>query len=201
MSLIIAMSGFAAAMSATPGPVNIISLTSGLNYGVSRTLPFIAGATVGFTCLLAAIGFGLFGLVDAYPAALRILKYLGTAFILYMAVQFIRSGGTIEMKDRARPSFFKGFLLQWLNPKAWLACLAGVSAFTVAGDATTLVLFCGIYFIICFIGIGGWAVLGSLAEQLINSSRQMKIFNICMGILLAVVSVYLFFSDIDAKGA
>lgn len=197
MSLILAMSGFAAAMSASPGPVNIISLTSGLNYGVSRTLPFITGATVGFTCLLAAIGFGLFGLVDSYPTVLRILKYLGTAFILYISFQFIRSGGAIDLKERARPSFFKGFLLQWLNPKAWLACMAGVSAFTTAGDATTLGLFCGIYFFICFIGIGGWAVLGSFAEQLVYSPRQIKFFNICMGILLAVVSVYLLFSDLD----
>ena len=196
MSLILAMSGFAAAMSASPGPVNIITLTSGLNHGIRRTLPFVTGATIGFTCLLAATGLGLSRLIEAYPAALQVLKYAGTAFILYMAFQLVRSSGTVSLEEREQPTFLEGFVLQWLNPKAWLACIAGVSAFTTAGDYYTLALFCSIYFFICFLGIGGWAVLGNAAELLVRSPRQMGIFNKGAGALLVMVAGYLLVSDV-----
>ncbi|MCO1335598.1 hypothetical protein MO867_14765 [Microbulbifer sp. OS29] len=59
MSLFLAMFGFSLAMPITPGPVNMVIISSGVNHGFSRTLPFVSGATVGFTLLLSMIGFGL----------------------------------------------------------------------------------------------------------------------------------------------
>lgn len=195
MNSILAMGGFAAAMSASPGPVNLITLTSGLNHGVNRTLPFVAGATIGFTLLLAAVGLGLSGLLETWPTALRLLRYAGTAFILYLALQLVRSSGRLSLETRGRPTFLEGLVLQWLNPKAWLACMAGVSAFTTAGDHGALALFCGIYFLVCFLCVGGWAVLGKAAEALVRSPRQMRTFNRCMGMLLAGVGIYLLLVD------
>ncbi|PWG61573.1 LysE family translocator [Spiribacter halobius] len=201
MSLLLAMGGFAAAMSASPGPVNIITLTSGVTNGVRRTLPFVTGATIGFTCLLAAIGLGLSGLIDAYPAALQVLKYAGTLFILFMAWQLFRAGGALELGRRACPRFLEGFALQWLNPKAWLACVSGVSAFTTAGDYAALAVFCALYFVICFLGIGGWAVLGNAAVGLVRSERRMRWFNAAMGTLLVGVAAYLLLSEVPPPSA
>jgi threonine/homoserine/homoserine lactone efflux protein len=192
MAAVLAMCGFALVMSVSPGPVNIITLTSGLNNGLGRTLPFVSGATVGFTALLALIGLGLSGLIRAYPGALEVLKYVGTGFILYMAVKMVRADPTVSMIERARPGFVDGVLLQWLNPKAWLACLSGVAAFTAGGGADALLLFCGLYFVICYAGISFWAVLGDQAKRLIRNPRQMKIFNCAMGGLLILTAGYLF---------
>lgn len=194
MTLILAMGGFALAMSVSPGPVNIITLTSGLNNGIGRTLPFVSGATVGFTALLALIGVGLSGLIQAYPVALDGLKYAGTAFILYMAVKMIRADPGVSLIERARPRFVEGVLLQWLNPKAWLACLSGVAAFTAGGGVETLLLFCAVYFVICYAGIAFWAVLGDQAKRLIRDRRQMKRFNCAMGAVLILTAGYLFVS-------
>ena len=55
MSLIIAMCLFAVSMSISPGPVNLVTFSSGLNYGFVPTLPFVAGAALGFAVLLVVV--------------------------------------------------------------------------------------------------------------------------------------------------
>ena len=52
MTLIFAMCSFALSMSISPGPVNLVTLSSGINHGFLRTLPFVAGASIGFSLLL-----------------------------------------------------------------------------------------------------------------------------------------------------
>ena len=54
-SLLIAFVMFAIVMFFTPGPNNIMLLSSGLTYGFRRTLPHIAGVTVGVAFMLAAV--------------------------------------------------------------------------------------------------------------------------------------------------
>ena len=56
MSLILAMFMFALTMSISPGPVNMVIISSGANHGFRKTLPFISGATTGFTLLLILVG-------------------------------------------------------------------------------------------------------------------------------------------------
>ena len=58
-SLLIAFVMFAAVMFFTPGPNNIMLLSSGLTYGFRRTLPHVAGITIGFAFMIGAVGLGL----------------------------------------------------------------------------------------------------------------------------------------------
>ena len=66
-SLLIAFVLFAAVMFFTPGPNNIMVLSSGLTYGFRRTLPHIAGIAIGFAFMVGAVGFGLAAIFVAYP--------------------------------------------------------------------------------------------------------------------------------------
>ena len=66
-SLFVAFLMFALVMFFTPGPNNIMLLSSGLTYGFRRTIPHIAGITVGFAFMVAAVGLGL-GTITAYAA-------------------------------------------------------------------------------------------------------------------------------------
>ena len=50
--------------------------------------------------------------------------------------------------------------MQWLNPKAWLASVAGISAFTEGGDSTLLWLFAGLYLPICWLSLASWVCEG-----------------------------------------
>jgi len=192
MTFIIAMCTFAFTMSITPGPVNIITLSSGTNHGVVRTLPFVTGATVGFTGLLFLLGLGVVELFLQYPMVMKAMGYVGTVFILYMAVKIMTAKGTVEAINVERPHFWQGAMLQWLNPKAWIACVSGLAAFTTKDDASSLVIFCLVYFVLCYIGVGFWAVLGAKAKQYLRTEKQLCIFNMSMGACLFCVAGYLF---------
>ncbi|WP_085904909.1 LysE family translocator [Kiloniella majae] len=193
MSIIIAMCTYALTMSISPGPVNVITMTSGLNHGVYRTIPFVAGATIGFTLLLFAIGLGAAELITLFPQTMQVIGYVGAAFMLYMAYKIAFSTGTISLEERSEPGFYQGMLLNILNPKAWIASISGVTAFTAKGDVSSLFLFCALYFVICFIGVGTWAVVGKQAKILVQTEKHLRLFNIFMGTGLAAVALYLLF--------
>src|SRR5438046_4190037 len=91
-SLLIAFVMFATVMFFTPGPNNIMLLSSGLTYGFRRTIPHIAGITIGFAFMVGAVGLGLGAVFLAYPILESILKYAGAAYLIYLATMIAFSG-------------------------------------------------------------------------------------------------------------
>src|SRR5213083_1030838 len=91
-SLLIAFVMFAVVMFFTPGPNNVMLLSSGLTYGFRRTLPHVAGVTVGFAFMIGAVGLGLGTVFIAFPLLQTILKYAGIAYLLYLAAAIAMSG-------------------------------------------------------------------------------------------------------------
>ena len=65
--LLLAFVVFAAVMYFTPGPNNVMLLSSGLTYGFRRTLPHITGIVIGMAFMIAAVGAGLGTIFIAYP--------------------------------------------------------------------------------------------------------------------------------------
>src|SRR5579871_3772433 len=90
--LLFAFVVFATVMFFTPGPNNIMLLSSGLTYGFRRTIPHIAGITVGFAFMVGAVGLGLGTIFIAYPVLQTILKYVGAAYLIYLAVMIAMAG-------------------------------------------------------------------------------------------------------------
>ncbi|MNE85088.1 hypothetical protein D3C80_1820470 [compost metagenome] len=100
----------------------------------------------------------------------------------------------IEFMEEQLPRYRHGFLMQWLNPKAWIACLSGVTSFGLNASPSLLVIFVCIYFFICYLSLAAWALLGSKLQFLTKVKNGMRAFNIVMGGSLIIVAVYLFFS-------
>lgn len=129
MSLIMSMAAFALAASITPGPVNIVALSSGARFGFKASQRHVAGATLGFVLLLVLMGLGLHEMLLLWPTMTQVVQWAGVAFLLYMAFKLAADNGQLEAKDPGRaPSMLYGAVMQWLNPKAWLACVAGMGA-------------------------------------------------------------------------
>src|SRR4030081_3439866 len=84
-SLLMAFVIFATVMFFTPGPNNIMLLSSGLTYGFRRTLPHVAGITIGFAFMIGAVGLGLGTIFIAYPVRQRVLNYAGVFYLIYLA--------------------------------------------------------------------------------------------------------------------
>src|SRR5215831_18282184 len=91
-SLFYAFVVFALVMFFTPGPNNVMLLSSGLTYGFRRTLPHIAGITIGFAFMVGAVGLGLGTVFLAYPVLQTTLKYAGAAYLIYLAAVIAFSG-------------------------------------------------------------------------------------------------------------
>ena len=122
MALVFAMFMFSLSISISPGPVNMIIIASGENHGFWRTFPLISGATIGFTFLLTFVGFWFIQTINSYPIFFDYLSIIGSSFIIYIGYKIASSKPELETSKVDIPSFMQGFLLQWLNPKAWIAC-------------------------------------------------------------------------------
>ena len=81
LSIILPMSAFALVASVSPGPVNLVCLSSGTRYPVSQGLVFVTGATLGFIALFMAVGLGLNSLLEHAPGFERWLSWAGAASI------------------------------------------------------------------------------------------------------------------------
>src|ERR1700742_3728758 len=120
-SLFVAFLMFALVMFFTPGPNNIMVLSSGLTYGFRRTVPHIAGITVGFAFMIAAVGLGFGTIFVAFPVLPTILKYAGAAYLVYLAVAIAMSGPpkAAAAEGRGPMTFWGAALFQWVNVKGW----------------------------------------------------------------------------------
>lgn len=192
MSLIPAMCLFAISMSVSPGPVNLVTFSSGLNYGFLPSLPFVAGAALGFTALLVVVGLGLGEIVALSPMLMQVLALAGTAFICYMGYKIATAQPELPGAPKSQPHFFEGAALQWLNPKAWIASLSGVSAFEATLD-NGLFLFAGLYLVICFFSVAVWAFAGARVSGLLSDRSNLQWCNRVMGGLLIIVAIYLLY--------
>ncbi len=192
MSLIISMAAFALVASITPGPVNIVALSSGARYGFRATLRHVLGATLGFVLLLVLMGLGLHELLVIWPFLTRGVQLAGVAFLLFMAWKLAADNGQLGAgKEDNAPSMFYGALMQWLNPKAWLACVAGMGAFVADGDARLIWQFAAIYLVVCYLSVACWAYAGTFLRGYLSNARGMRLFNRSMALLLVVCAGYL----------
>ncbi len=182
-------------MSISPGPVNMIILASGVDYGAKKTIPYVSGATIGFTFLLLFVGFFFKKFIEAYPSLLTFISIGGVLYIIYMGYKIASSHPEIKVKKTDIPKFYEGFLLQWVNPKAWIACVSGVSIFSSPEGYGSFLTFVGIYFVVCYVSLAVWAFLGEKISFLLNSRFRLRIFNLSTGLLLIVTAIYMCYTQ------
>ena len=129
-SLLIAFVVFAAVMFFTPGPNNVMLLSSGLTYGFRRTLPHITGIVIGFAFMVGAVGLGFGTIFVAFPVLQTVLKYAGAAYLVYLAVVIAMSGPPKPGEDRARAAdVLAGAMFQWVNVKGWVTVIGTITAY------------------------------------------------------------------------
>jgi len=190
-SLYLSMAAFALASSITPGPVNIVALSSGAQHGLAASLRHVGGATVGFTLLLLLTGLGMYELMLRWPQSIALIRWAGIAFLFYLAWKLAVDDGRLSFETAAGPSWLSGAAMQWLNPKAWLASVAGMGAYVVNGDAVLVWRFAAIYFVVCYLSIACWAFAGAALRGYLSDAARIRLFNRAMALLLAASAVWL----------
>ncbi|MEC4295715.1 LysE family transporter [Adlercreutzia shanghongiae] len=123
----------------TPGPGNILALSTAASHGWRRGMPLYLGIFCGYFAVQAICALTVFFLGSAVPDALGILKYAGAAYVVWLAVHIARSRPEDD-ESGGRPSFVQGFLLQFVNVKIYLFGITALVGFIVghASDLPTL---------------------------------------------------------------
>jgi len=183
---------FTLVMSFTPGPNNIMLLSSGVSFGFRRTVPHMLGVSLGFAFMLGAIGFGLGAIFIAYPVLQTILKYLGAAYLVYLAVVIAMSGSTgLEESGGRRPMTFWGAVIfQWVNAKGWVMAIGTITAYAaIARFPANILLQSAIILAVTLGSTAIWTLCGTALRPLLSSPRLVRGFNLVMATLL-IASLY-----------
>jgi threonine/homoserine/homoserine lactone efflux protein len=196
-SLFVAFVVFATVMFFTPGPNNVMLLSSGLTYGFRRTLPHVAGITIGFAFMIGAVGLGLGTIFISYPVLQTILKYAGAAYLLYLAAAIAMSGPVKPDQDSRRGpmTFWGAAMFQWINVKGWVMVIGTITAYAgIARFPWNITIQVMLSLLLGVVSCSAWALFGSALRPLLTSPRAIRVFNIVMAVLL-LASLYPVFMD------
>jgi threonine/homoserine/homoserine lactone efflux protein len=196
-SLLLAFVMFAVVMFFTPGPNNIMLLSSGLTYGFRRTVPHIMGITVGFAFMVGAVGVGLGTVFIAYPVLQTILKYAGVAYLIYLAAVIAMSKPVEpdQQKGRGPMTFWGAAMFQWVNAKGWVMVIGTITAYAaIAAFPLNIVIQVVLSLMLGAVSCTTWAMFGTALRPLLTSPTAVRAFNIVMALLL-LASLYPVFMD------
>jgi threonine/homoserine/homoserine lactone efflux protein len=195
--LFVAFVVFAAVMFFTPGPNNVMLLSSGLTHGFRRTLPHIAGVTFGVAFMVAAVGLGFGTVFIAYPVLQTILKYVGAAYLIYLSAAIAMSGAAAPGQDNRRGpmTFWGAAVFQWINVKGWVMVIGTITAYAaIASFPWNIVIQTAISLVMGTLSTVAWALFGSGLRSLLTSPLAVRAFNIVMAALL-LASLYPVFME------
>lgn len=186
-----AFSLFALVAAITPGPNNIMLMTSGLNFGFRRTQAHLMGVAIGFAVMVLIIGFGLGAVFEAYPTIYTVLKYVGAAYLIYLAWRIAGAGPMKTETTRRRPfNFFEAAAFQWVNPKAWAIAVGAVTAYAaIASYPFNIFLMAAIFCVITIASCLVWVLFGTSLRSVLSHPKVVRAFNIAMALAL-VASLY-----------
>lgn len=116
----------------TPGPNNILALSSATSHGFRQSTRVLAGMSLGFLIVMLLCAGISFSLTVIDPAAVHLLSWAGAAYIVWLAWK-IATSPTKEDGLQTKPiSFWASFALQFVNVKI---ILYGVTALSTFGSA------------------------------------------------------------------
>lgn len=186
LSIIISMSTFALAASISPGPVNLLCLSSGTQHSIYKGMIFVTGATLGFIALFIAIALGLYAALEMIPGLHTFLRWGGVIFLLYLSFKLAAFDGQLpEQNSEKAPGFMVGAIMQWLNPKAWLASASGIAAYTDGNDPQQVLIFAALYLPICWLSLVSWVYAGISLRRYVSNPAVLKAVNRTLAMLLA----------------
>jgi threonine/homoserine/homoserine lactone efflux protein len=181
--------GFALAMSATPGPNNALVAATAANFGLRRSLPQVLGVSVGFPVMLVLVALGAAGLLRDAPGLMAALRWVGAAWMLWLAWGIATAAPPAPGQAPGRPmTALQAALFQWVNPKAWIIAAGAIAAYTggEAGLLAEAAALAALFAVAAFASLIGWAALGAGTARLLRDPAALRWFNRVMAALLVL---------------
>lgn len=167
----------------TPGPGNILALNTVTNYGWQKGKPLFFGIFAGYYVVQVLCAVFVYEVSAFFPSIRDILKYVGVAYILWLAVHIAVSKPEQNDTDKSA-SFAKGFMLQFVNIKIYMFGITALTGFIVSYSTSFIVL---LFFELIIATIGTiatctWIGLGVLIQNFYL--KHYRVINIILAVTL-----------------
>jgi threonine/homoserine/homoserine lactone efflux protein len=164
----------------SPGTGVLYTLAAGLSRGAKASVAAAFGCTIGIVPHIAAAIGGLTAILHTSALAFQSFKYVGVAYLLYLAWSALREKGSLQIGDdvRARSSrqtIVTAILINILNPKLSIFFLAFLPQFVSAGEphpVSRMLTLSAIFMAMTFVAFVGYGALAaSVRDKILSRPR------------------------------
>jgi threonine/homoserine/homoserine lactone efflux protein len=180
----------------TPGPDNLFVMAQAVQRGKMAGIAVTTGLCTGLLVHTSAVALGVAAIFQASAIAFSLLKFIGAAYLLYLAYRAFSAGGEDGDEQQIQKLNFgrlygRGIIMNVTNPKVSIFFLAFLPQFTdpAFGPLIPQILLLGLLFILSTILIfGGISLLaGGVGGYFRKSSRAQLVLNrIAGGVFIAL---------------
>lgn len=188
-SVFVAMVIFAFVGAVTPGPVNLIAVSTAAQFGKYVAAMHVLGASIAYTVVVFITGNTLNALVEWLPKIEFGMQFVGSVFLCFIAYKIYTAPfSRLEMGGGYLSSWANGALVQLLNPKAWLVAMSGVSLYVIGQSEQQVWLwkYTLVSLVACLVGVGLWAVVGTMFTNYLHNPRIQLLFNRVLAAILFI---------------
>ncbi|KAA3628247.1 MAG: LysE family translocator [Proteobacteria bacterium] len=187
-----------------PGPDNLFVMAQSAQHGRKAGLLVTIGLCTGLLVHTSAVAFGLAAIFQASAVAFTVLKFVGAAYLLYLAWQAFRSsasdeGAALVGGVNVRRLYVRGIIMNVTNPKVSIFFLAFLPQFTDPAQgpiAPQVLLLGGLFIVATILVFGSISVLaGTMGSRFRRSALAQKALNWIAGSIFAGLAVKLAISE------
>lgn len=192
------------ALAVAPGPDNLFVLSQSALFGSRSGLLVTLGLCTGLLLHIAAATLGVAAILQTSPLAFNLLKAVGAAYLVLLAVQAFRAGAAgLEVSSHsgsgARTLYFRGIIMNVTNPKVALFFLAFLPQFTdgARGSVALQMLLLGSFFMVSTLLVFGAIACfaGFLGDRLQRSGALQTTLNRVAGAIFIGLAVRLLMAE------
>ncbi|MFD4705416.1 LysE family translocator [Gottfriedia sp. NPDC058432] len=172
----------------TPGPTNIVILSTVHNTGTKKALEYTYGATLAFGLLLLISAMLNTILIGIIPKILNLMQVIGSFYMIYLAYQIYKMDSS-KSSEKQSGTFMSGFLMQFLNPKVVLFTMTVIPSYILPYQVkmSTVTISVIVITIIGFLAFITWVLFGSIFKVFLQKHK--KTVNIVMAFCLVYAAV------------
>jgi threonine/homoserine/homoserine lactone efflux protein len=188
--------------SITPGPNNLMLMLAGTRFGFVRTLPHLAGVSVGGALVICLTYAGLGALMLRYPRFVDALSVACAVYLMWLAGRLWmpstaaggkgpgRRGPVVEPRPMR---FTEALLFQFVNPKVWTM---GIAAASIAGrfplpPAVTLGVVALVVVCVNSPCVALWAAFGRAMRRHLEHAGTRRWFDGAMALLIVATAAWI----------
>lgn len=175
----------------TPGPTNIVILSTVHNYGPKKAMNYTFGSIMAFGLLLAISAMLNTVLITVVPKIIIGMQIIGTIYMLYLSYQIYKMD-TSQSTNNKTGTFTTGFFMQFLNPKVIVFTMTVIPSFVLSynTDTPTVTLSVIAITIIGFIALLSWVLFGTILKRFLHKYTRIVNIIMALGLVYATIMIW-----------